>query len=74
MEPTSLVKVNVRLSKEQLAWLKEKSAACGSNYNYFVRLAVDNFIAAYEAEEADLAKAGFTTRLIKRLGDGGSRG
>ena len=51
MAGSELVKVNVRLPKRQLDWLKSESAKVGSTYNHYIRLAVDFYRAQREKEQ-----------------------
>lgn len=45
------VKVNVRITKRQLEWLKKRSEQVGQNYNWVIRWAISELIGRVERED-----------------------
>lgn len=43
-----LTKIAIRIPVDQLEWLKAKSAAVGSSYNFYIRMAITEFIRQWE--------------------------
>lgn len=45
------VKVNVRITKRQLEWLKRRSEQVGQNYNWVIRWAISELIGRVEKDD-----------------------
>lgn len=48
---SEFVKVNVRITKRQLEWLKRRSEQVGQNYNWVIRWAISELIGRVEKED-----------------------
>lgn len=46
------VKINVRITKRQLEWLRRRSEEFGQSSNWLIRLALSEFIGRAEYKEA----------------------
>ncbi len=47
------VRVNVRITKRQLEWLKKRSEQVGQNYNWVIRWAISELIGRVDKDTAE---------------------